>query len=133
MSVTSNSLVLNRAVKIAKAENSELFEGLPEDLVESYAYRIGQRILNETNRPDIPQALTYTIADMLVDLITLDMRDSSEDEDSSKEIKSIKEGDVTVTYVDERSKTPYRSGSRSMQSVLFNYSKQISQFRKMAW
>lgn len=88
---------------------------------------VGQTIMTYCNREDIPPALRFVHANMVVDFVNGVNR--KEDADAQSSVESIKEGDVTVSFTATRVGT----GERSLESLLFDYSKQLNKFRKMRW
>ncbi|MDI2588051.1 hypothetical protein OR571_13230 [Psychrobacillus sp. NEAU-3TGS] len=88
---------------------------------------VGQSILTYCNRLDIPKELVFTHANMVIDLITGEAKRN--DTDSPGDIKSIKEGDVQVTYEATRAS----SREAHMEALLFNYQSQMNRFRKLRW
>lgn len=88
---------------------------------------VGQSILTYCNRSDIPKELVFTHANMVIDLITGNARRS--DTDSPGTVKSIKEGDTTVTLEATRAS----SREDHMEALLFDYASQLNRFRKLRW
>lgn len=103
-------------------------ELLPDDVVLAMdVAEVGQSILTYCNRSDIPRELVFTHANMVIDLITGNARRS--DTDSPASVKSIKEGDTTVTLEATRASTR----EIHMEALLFDYATQLNRFRKLRW
>ncbi|MFJ7971316.1 hypothetical protein [Psychrobacillus sp. NPDC096389] len=88
---------------------------------------VGQSMLTYCNRSDIPKELVFTHVNMVIDLITGNARRS--DTDNPGTVKSIKEGDVQVTYEGNR----VSSREAHMEALLFDYASQLNRFRKLRW
>ncbi|MCK1999755.1 hypothetical protein MPH47_21480 [Psychrobacillus psychrodurans] len=103
-------------------------ELLPSDTVLAMdVAEVGQSILTYCNRSDIPKELVFTHANMVIDLITGNARRS--DKDSSGTVKSIKEGDTTVTLEASRAS----SREAHMEALVFDYASQLNRYRKLRW
>lgn len=101
---------------------------LPNDTVLAMdVAEVGHSILNYCNRSDIPKELVFTHANMVIDLITGNVRRS--DTDSPGTVKAIKEGDVQVTFEATRAS----SREAHMEALLFDYASQLNRFRKLRW
>lgn len=101
---------------------------LPGDtLLGLFVAEVGQTILTYLNRTDMPKELTFTHANMVVDMITGENRKNDPDAQSS--VSAIKEGDVQVTFGSAK----VESRERATEQLLFDYSKQLNKFRKMRW
>lgn len=98
-----------------------------DDLLNMYIDEVGATIKTYCNLDLIPIELVYTYANMVVDLITGNARRS--DTDSSGAVKTIKEGDTTVTM----EATHASSRETHTESLLFNYASQLNRFRKLRW
>lgn len=88
---------------------------------------VGQSILTYCNLTDIPKELVFTHANMVIDLITGNARRS--DTSSPGTVKSIKEGDVLVTFEATRGS----SREAQVEALLFDYASQLNKFRKLRW
>jgi len=101
---------------------------LPDDVVIISAIEeVGQTIMNYCNREDIPPELRFVHANMVIDFVNGIKRKG--DIDAQASVESIKEGDVTVSF----KAAGVALGVRSLESLLFDYSKQLNKFRKMRW
>lgn len=99
---------------------------IPEDTeLAMYVAEVGQTILTYCNRSDMPAELVFLQANMVVDYINGQNR--SKDPEAQAALKSVKEGDVQVTF--EAVKASTRESLTD--SVLFNHTAQLNRFRKM--
>ncbi|CAM4017865.1 MULTISPECIES: hypothetical protein [Geobacillus] len=97
-----------------------------DDRLAMYIEEVGQAIKTFCNRDDIPEELQYVHANMVVDLIRLEQKSAPESEPA---VKSIKEGDVQVTF-----DTPEKSqGEKITEAILHSYQAQLYRYRKMRW
>lgn len=99
---------------------------LPDDMdLAMRVAEVGQSILTYCNRTDIPPDLVFVHANMVVDTILGDQRKLSDT--AQPAVKSIKEGDVQVTF--EASKATGRE--LSAEAVLHGYTHQLNRHRKV--
>lgn len=98
-----------------------------EKLLDVYMSEVRHAILTYCNRNDIPSALNFILANMVVDLIHQESRKAEPDEQST--VKSIKEGDTSIEY-GSVSKT---TSEISTENVLYDYKSQLNRFRKLRW
>jgi hypothetical protein len=97
-----------------------------DDRLAMYIEEVGQAIKTFCNRDDIPDELRYVHANMVVDLIRLEQKNNPE---SSQVVKSIKEGDVQVTF-DAAEKS---QGEKTAETIVHEYRTQLYRFRQMRW
>jgi len=97
-----------------------------DDRLAMYIEEVGQAIKTFCNREDIPDELQYVHANMVIDLIRLENKNNPE---SSQVVKSIKEGDVQVTF-DTAEKS---QGEKATEAIVHAYQTQLYRFRKMRW
>ena len=120
-----NSLVLERVV-------DEVLFDLPDDTdrqtVMRTAKRVGQMVLIKTNRGDLPPALIYTMAEIVLAIET--GKQEAETEGGDQDVKSIKEGDVTVTFQDDKRQS---FGEREIDRLMSDYYQIIRRYRKVKW
>jgi len=88
---------------------------------------VAQAIMNYCNRGDIPSELKFVQAKMVVDLIS--SKEKSSNQDSNLVAKSIKEGDVQVTFENGT----VSLSEASTDDILHNYESQLNKFRKLRW
>ena len=100
---------------------------LPREQINAYVDEIAQSIMTYCNRNDIPNELKFVHANMVIDLITQDQRKISESDNLFA--KTIKEGDVQITFESNRIST----SEVATQSIIFNYTAQLNKFRKLRW
>lgn len=86
---------------------------------------VGQALKTYMNRSDIPKDLVFVHANMVIDLLTAEKRNS--DESGQQSVSSIKEGDVTVQFGSAK----VENRERMTESLLFNYASQLNRFRKL--
>lgn len=96
-------------------------------LIKMHIQEVEQTIKSYCNRSDIPCELAFTHANMVVDIITENVRRNVTD--SPGTVKSIKEGDVQVTF--EATRGSLREAQ--MEALLFDYASQLNKFRKLRW
>ncbi len=99
----------------------------PKALLDMFIEEVAQAITTYCNRTDIPSELSFTHANMVVDMFTGENRKNDPDGQSS--VASIKEGDVTVQFGSAK----VESRDRATEKLLFDYSKQLNKFRKLRW
>ena len=119
-----NSLVLERVV-------DEVLFDLPDtdrQTVMRTAKRVGQMVLIKTNRGDLPPALIYTMAEIVLAIET--DKQEAETEGGDQDVKSIKEGDVTVTFQDDKRQS---FGEREIDRLMSDYYQIIRRYRKVKW
>lgn len=100
---------------------------LSEEQVNVYTEEVAQAIKTYCNRNDIPNDLKFVHANMVVDLITNDQREISGKD--SMVTKSIKEGDVQVTFESQK----ISLSESATQSIIFDYTSQLNKHRKLRW
>lgn len=106
---------------------SKLTDPPADDVLENYIEEVKQSILNYCNISEIPEALRYVHANMVVDFIKIQNR--ANDSEEQQAVTSIKEGDVTVQFGSVKKET----GEQVMESILFDYKDQLKRFRKLRW
>lgn len=108
-------------------------EQLPSDdaVLALYVAETGQAIKNFCNISSVPSELVFTHAEMTIDAISADQRRRllSTSGETPASVKSVKEGDVQVTF--EGTKTGL--GETVLENLLFNYQTQLLRFRKVRW
>lgn len=97
--------------------------------INSYIIEIGWRILNVCNRKDIPEALIYVWASMVIDALRIEQPQKFGTDDSNG--LNIKIGD---TSVGPASKSGVTATSKSViDQVVFDYRADLYRWRKMKW
>lgn len=89
--------------------------------------RIENVVKDYCNRDDVPSALNFVVADMVIDYLNLS--DRKESPEKYVAAKSIKEGDVSVEFGTE---SPKRSET-SLDNLLSDYKSQLNKHRKLRW
>ncbi|MFD1203587.1 hypothetical protein ACFQ38_00350 [Sporosarcina contaminans] len=100
---------------------------MDDTLLALYIAEVGQSIKTYLNRSDIPPALSFVYANMVIDFINGEQR--KDDPEGQAAVSSIKEGDVTVQF------GSVKADSRELatQALMFNYSDQLNRHRKFRW
>lgn len=111
---------------------------------------VEQEIKNFCNIKEVPQELTYTFANIVVDLfryrqefinVTKKPVESEEEDDditiNEGNMNSIRVGDTTITFGSGSDTMVYNKNMRSHQAnlddVILNYKAQLKKFRRMVW
>ena len=89
--------------------------------------RIESLVKEYCNRSDIPSALNFLIADMVIDYLNL--QDRATNPDTFTEAKTVREGDTTV----ELSTSSMKTSEASLDTILADYKSQLNKHRKMRW
>lgn len=136
-------------LEIALAKAKALVEPgvITEDDVQLAIDEIGLVIRNHCNIEEtspIPEALSFTLANMAVDLLKytyesnrVDAGASGTAEVDSSEISSLKIGDTQINLggsgsASQRSRA-LRSHSAALDQITMNYREQLNKFRRMVW
>lgn len=121
-----------------------------EPLLKITVDEIEQTILNYCNINEIPKELTYTFANMVVDLFryedefikTTTVSVEGEEEEAEPDvntgnINSIRVGDTTITFGSGSDTSIYNKNLRSHQAnldtVVLDYESQLKKFRRLVW
>lgn len=91
--------------------------------LESYIKLTIRKVMNDCNIEKLPEELIEVTGEIVVDMISVN------GEDEEKEVKSISEGDTTVTF-DSSTANDYK---KMLNKYFKNYALQISPFRKIRW
>lgn len=111
---------------------------------------VEQEIKNFCNIKEVPQELTYTFANIVVDLfryrqefinVTKKPVEGEEEDDditiNEGNMNSIRVGDTTITFGSGSDTMVYNKNMRSHQAnlddVILNYKAQLKKFRRMLW
>lgn len=111
---------------------------------------VEQEIKNFCNIKEVPQELTYTFANIVVDLfryrqefinVTKKPVEGEEEDDditiNEGNMNSIRVGDTTITFGSGSDTMVYNKNMRSHQAnlddVILNYKAQLKKFRRMVW
>lgn len=98
--------------------------------INSYITEIGWRILNICNRSDIPEALIYVWASMVIDVLRIEQPQKYGGDANSSGL-SIKIGDTSVAPA---SKSGLTATSKSViDQVVFDYRADLYRWRKLKW
>jgi hypothetical protein len=113
-------------LEIIKAKVPE--DKLPiDDVLEMHIAEVEQSIFTYCNISSIPSGLTFVHANMVIDLINGEIKKLTPDD--SQIVKSIKEGDVQVTFSGAGSSF----GELATERLLNDYKSQLNKFRKVRW
>lgn len=121
-----------------------------EPLLKTTVDEIEQTILNYCNINEIPKELTYTFANMVVDLFryedefikatTVSVEGGEEEAEpdvNTGNINSIRVGDTTITFGSGSDTSIYNKNLRSHQAnldtVVLDYESQLKKFRRLVW
>lgn len=144
MKIVDKSLVMD-IVKVKLGADTP-----SEPLLKITVDEIEQTILNYCNINEIPKELTYTFANMVVDLFRYEdefikaTTVSVEGEEKEAEpdvntgnINSIRVGDTTITFGSGSDTSIYNKNLRSHQAnldtVVLDYESQLKKFRRLVW
>lgn len=111
---------------------------------------VEQEIKNFCNIKEVPRELTYTFANIVVDLFryrqefinaTKKLVEGEEEDDditiNEGNMNSIRVGDTTITFGSGSDTMVYNKNMRSHQAnlddVILNYKAQLKKFRRMVW
>lgn len=111
---------------------------------------VEQEIKNFCNIKEVPQELTHTFANIVVDLfryrqefinVTKKPVEGEEEDDditiNEGNMNSIRVGDTTITFGSGSDTMVYNKNMRSHQAnlddVILNYKAQLKKFRRMVW
>lgn len=117
-------------IDIIKRLSTLGYEATSEDdaLIDYLIGAVYQSILNDCNINEVPKELKYVAIDMVCGHI-LQNKLAMGSIDVEKAIKSIKEGDTTVTYADGSDPKSYLS--RYYGNLIRN--KKLVRFRRLEW
>lgn len=121
-----------------------------EPLLKITVDEIEQTILNYCNINEIPKELTYTFANMVVDLFRYEDKfikattvsvegeeEEAEPDVNTGNINSIGVGDTTITFGSGSDTSIYNKNLRSHQAnldtVVLDYESQLKKFRRLVW
>lgn len=121
-----------------------------EPLLKTTVNEIEQTILNYCNINEIPKELTYTFANMVVDLFRYEdefikattvsvegEEEEAEPDVNTGNINSIRVGDTTITFGSGSDTSIYNKNLRSHQAnldtVVLDYESQLKKFRRLVW
>ncbi|GIP10400.1 hypothetical protein J1TS5_25700 [Paenibacillus macerans] len=119
-------------VKVLEIVKSRLkiTDDTDDTLINYYITEIGWRILNVCNRKDIPEALIYVWASMVIDALRIEQPQKYGGDANSSGL-NIKIGDTSVAPA---SKSGLTATSKSViDQVVFDYQADLYRWRKMKW
>lgn len=144
MKIVDKSLVMD-IVKVKLGADTP-----SEPLLKITVDEIEQTILNYCNINEIPKELTYTFANMVVDLFRYEYEfikattvsvegeeEEAEPDVNTGNINSIRVGDTTITFGSGSDTSIYNKNLRSHQAnldtVVLDYESQLKKFRRLVW
>lgn len=144
MKIVDKSLVMD-IVKVKLGADTP-----SEPLLKITVDEIEQTILNYCNINEIPKELTYTFANMVVDLFRYEdefikattvsvegEKEEAEPDVNTGNINSIRVGDTTITFGSGSDTSIYNKNLRSHQAnldtVVLDYESQLKKFRRLVW
>ena len=144
MKIVDKSLVMD-IVKVKLGADTP-----SEPLLKITVDEIEQTILNYCNINEIPKELTYTFANMVVDLFRYEdefikattvsvegKEEEAEPDVNTGNINSIRVGDTTITFGSGSDTSIYNKNLRSHQAnldtVVLDYESQLKKFRRLVW
>lgn len=144
MKIVDKSLVMD-IVKVKLGADTP-----SEPLLKITVDEIEQTILNYCNINEIPKELTYTFANMVVDLFRYEdefikativsvegEEEEAEPDVNTGNINSIRVGDTTITFGSGSDTSIYNKNLRSHQAnldtVVLDYESQLKKFRRLVW
>lgn len=136
----SGAELYTSVTEIVKAKNTKIAESLTDDAILLGIKEVEQAIKNYCQIPEIPKALIYTHANIVIDLLLYQIEsnttpDNVIDAFDPSDISNIKIGDTSFTLGDK-----YRNNQRSrilqshnsnLDSLVMNYKSQLNQFRRI--
>jgi len=97
-------------------------------LIETYTREIGQRILHYCQRRDIPKALHWVWASMVIDALKVEQSDYFGGDIDGVNIKI---GDTSVGPANASGVTA--TNKDAIEDVVLNYKADLHRYRKMRW
>jgi len=101
-------------------------EQVPDEELLFKVEEVSQTIKTYCNREDIPNELRFVHTNMVIDVLTQEIKDK--EPSNSMVAKSVKEGDVSVEFG-----TTTTASEQSTMIILANYTSQLNRFRKLRW
>lgn len=99
-------------IKLGENSNELLISIAIEEAIES--------IKNYCNIESVPDALSFTVVNIAIDIINSDSESIS-----NRTVKSIARGDTNITYADKK--------VLSKGDIVKSYSKQLNNYKKVRW
>lgn len=97
-------------------------------LIESYIEEIGRRILHYCQRRDIPKALHWVWASMVIDALRVEQPEDFGVDDG---VMSVKIGDTTVGPATSDEVTILNKSV--IEELVLNYKADLHRYRKLSW
>lgn len=109
--------------------------GMHDDLIEEYVDEMGQRIINYTNQPRVPDGLKYVWVSMAAAALAGEQMDVLNPPTAvTEEVYEISIGDTSVKPASSKVSTATAEPSLiTKDSVLFDYRGELNAYRRMRW
>ncbi|AYB39974.1 phage head-tail connector protein [Brevibacillus laterosporus] len=109
--------------------------GLAKDdldlLIKSYIHEIEKRILHYCHISEVPEALQFVWASMVIDVLRIEQATVSEVAAATPTSESIKIGDTSTSPGKSEGVTSTSKGV--IDSVVLNYRVDLNRYRKLVW
>lgn len=109
--------------------------GTHDDLIEEYVDEMGQRIINYTNQPRVPDGLKYIWASMAAAALAGEQMNVLNPPPAvTEEVYEVSIGDTSVKPASSKISTATAEPSLvTKDSVLFDFQSQLNAYRRMRW
>ncbi|KMY49229.1 phage head-tail connector protein [Peribacillus loiseleuriae] len=102
-----------------------------DDLIMDYIEQIEWKIKLYCNVSEIPEALKFVWASMVIDILRIEHpNEEAIAANVSEAINSVKLGDTTIGYGNKGNEVTSTS-KRSMDDIVLNYSPELNRFRRL--
>ncbi|MBG9788538.1 DNA-packaging protein [Brevibacillus laterosporus] len=109
--------------------------GLAKDnldlLIKSYIHEIEKRILHYCHISEVPEALQFVWASMVIDALRIEQATVSEVDAATAISESIKIGDTSSSP--GKSEGVTSTSKNVIESVVLNYRVDLNRYRKLVW
>lgn len=102
-----------------------------QPLIDTYVDEIGQRIMHYCGINQIPDALKFTWASMVIDAVRIDLPDVEEISGTVGGWENVKIGDTSVSPASSNGISNVSKGG--IDSVVLNYQIDLNRHRKLRW
>ncbi|OAJ75828.1 DNA-packaging protein [Brevibacillus sp. SKDU10] len=112
-------------------ERLRLSDDTLQPLIETYINEIGNRIMHYCGISDIPTALHFTWASMVIDALRVEQATVGEVAAATATSESIKIGDTSSSPGKSEGVTSTSKGV--IDSIVLNYRVDLNRYRKLVW